>query len=215
MYMLSYQCLHHALIRLHTSKLEYRIRHLGLLKWFGPVLRTDLAIPHWLLLRRANVAVRPVGGANVVLEAVLLGLERLLLGEDARRHADVLHVADLLALGEARVVDGARVPEHKVAGLHVDLDHLAPARLEPLEVLLAEQEEVHELELRRRRILVVSRLALVREELVEELGGALHQHQAAVLGAVGSVVEEALHGLHTAACELGFLQMERETYPLR
>lgn len=139
----------------------------------------------------------PVGGAHIVLKAVLLSLEGVRLGKLARRHADVLHVADLLALGELGVVHGARVPEHKVSRLHVDLDELAAALLEPLHVLLAKEEEVHELELRRRGVLVVEAFALLREELVKELGGALHQHQAAILGAVGCVVKETLHGLHS------------------
>ena len=35
------------------------------------------------------------------------------------------------------------------------------------------------------------------EELVEELGGAFHQHETAVFGTVGRIVEEALDSLHS------------------
>ncbi|KAI3478210.1 hypothetical protein L1887_59883 [Cichorium endivia] len=187
------------LVALDASKSEDLVRQLGLLERLAAVLGADLAVTHGFVLGRADVAVRPVGGADPVLEALLLGLESLVVGESPGCHADVLDVADLVALGEARIVHGARVPEDKVTGLHVALDHLAAALLEPLDVLLAEKEEVHVLELGRGGVFVVGRVTLVGKELVEELGGAAHEHEAAVVGTVGGIVEQTLHSLHTLA----------------
>ena len=60
-----------------------------------------------------------------------------------------------------------------------------------------EKEEVHVLQLRGRSILVVILLSLLGEELIEELGRSLHQHQTAILGAIGGKVNEALNSLHS------------------
>ena len=43
-------------IALHSSQLQQTVRKLRLLKWFCTVLGADLAIPHRLLLRDADVA---------------------------------------------------------------------------------------------------------------------------------------------------------------
>ena len=47
---------------------------------------------------------RPVSSAGVCLKAVSLGLEGLFGGKLPWCHADVLDVADLVALGEARIL---------------------------------------------------------------------------------------------------------------
>jgi hypothetical protein len=93
-------------------------------------------------------------------------------------------MANLVALGQASIVHSARIPEDKVARLHVYLDHLTPTLFEPLEVLFVKEEEVHVLELGWWGILMVVRVTLRSEELVKEFGGALHEHEAAVAGTI-------------------------------
>jgi hypothetical protein len=46
---------------------------------------------------------------------------------------------------------------------------------------------------------VVRGLSLVGEELVEELGRTLHEHETTILGSVGGKVQKTLHGLHAAS----------------
>lgn len=87
--------------------------------------------------------VRPVGSSHEILEAVFLQFERFLSGEPARCHADILYMADLISLRETCIVHCTGIPEDKVAWLHVDLDQLTPTVLEPLDIFLVEEEEVH------------------------------------------------------------------------
>lgn len=147
----------------------------------------------WLEFR---LPVRPVCGSLPCPEELSLQVQVLLLCELRGSHADVLHVSDEVSLREACVVHGTGVPKDKVTGVHVDLDHLAAALLEPLDVLLLEDEEVTEVLLLWGLVLVVVLLAGLLEELVEELAGALHDDEATVIGAVGLVVQETLNTLH-------------------
>ena len=133
------------------------------------------------------------------LEQLGLQVHVFLLRELPGSHADVLHMSDEVSLGEACVVHGTRVPQDKVTRLKVDLDHLAAALLEPLDVFLLEDEEIAEVLLLWGLVLVVVLLASLLEELVEELARALHDDEAAVLGSVGLVVQETLDTLHALA----------------
>jgi hypothetical protein len=115
---------------------------------------------------------------------------------DAQLTADVLNMSDLITFGESSIMHGTRIPENEITGLHVHLVHGAASLLKPLDVLLAEDEQVHILDLRRRSILMISRVALLSKELIEKLGRALHEHETTILGAVGGKVQETLHSLH-------------------
>lgn len=111
-----------------------------------------------------------MGSPHEILKTVLLQLQCFWSRETFRRHADILDMTDLIALGQTGVMHSPRIPEHKVSGLHVDLDQLTALGLEPFQVFLVEKEEVHVLELGGRSIFVVILLTLLGEELVEELG---------------------------------------------
>lgn len=82
----------------------------------------------------------PMRSALPGLEEFRLQVHILLLRKLTRSHAHVLYMSDEVAFREASVMHRARVPQHKVAGLQVDLDHLATALLEPLHILLFEDE---------------------------------------------------------------------------
>lgn len=137
-----------------------------------------------------------MSGSDEVLETELLGLERLLCGESAWCHANVLYVPDLITLWELGVVHGTRVPEHEISGVHVDLDQLASSIFKPLDVFLAENEEVHVFDLWWRRIFVVSLLPLMSEKLVEQLRRALHEEKATIIWAIGRKIKKTLYSLH-------------------
>ena len=108
-------------------------------------------------------------------------------------------MSDLVTFGKFCIVHGSRIPQDEVTGLHIDLEQLATTLLEPFDIFLVEEEQVHVLQLWRRRVLVVISLPLLREKLIEQLCASSHEHQPAVLWSVGSVVEETLHGLHALA----------------
>lgn len=74
-------------------------------------------------------------------------LQGIIGGQIFRDHANVLDVTDLVALRELGVVYRTDVPYTKVAGLHIDLGHVAAFRLEQLDVLLAEANQVRVLSL--------------------------------------------------------------------
>jgi len=78
-------------------------------------------------------------------------------------------MSDEISLREACVVHGTGVPEDQITRLKVDFDHLAAALLEPLHIFLLEDEQITEVLLLRRLILVVVLLAGLGKELVEEL----------------------------------------------
>ena len=118
----------------------------------------------------------PMRRAHIVLKANLLKFKRLLRRKSPWRHTDILHVSDLIPLRQASIVHSPRIPEDKVPRVHIDLDKLASPVLEPLEVFLVEQKEIHIFELGRRCVLVVIGLALLREELVKEFRRAFHEH---------------------------------------
>jgi hypothetical protein len=201
------------IIRLDTCQSKYLIRHFRLLKRLCAVFWADFAIPHRLLLSDADVAgddisneqptannylpMRPMSCSHEIRKTVGFGLESFLCGEFAGSHAHVLQMPDLVTLGQSSVMHSSRIPEHKVTRVHVNLEHFTASIFKPLDVLLAEEEQVHVLDLRRRSILVVSRLALVSEELIEELRRTPHEHETTVVRTVGGKVQQALDGLHT------------------
>lgn len=181
------------LVCLDASKLQHFFSDNWLLERLRPILRADFAISHRLFCRGTYVAayesarshhvrtsldipMGPVRSAVVVLKASLLRLQRLRRGKPSRRHTNILHMANLLASRVLRKVHRPAIPEHEVAGLHVDLDELAASLFEPFHVFLGEEEEVHELELWWRGVFVVVGDTLLRKELVEEFGRALHEH---------------------------------------
>lgn len=59
-----------------------------------------------------DITVWPMRGALPRLEHAGLELAIFLVCKLGRRHADVLHVADALALREARIAESSRVPEN-------------------------------------------------------------------------------------------------------
>jgi hypothetical protein len=91
------------------------------------------------------------------------------------------------------------IPEHEVTRLEVELLKLASAVLEPLYVFLLEDEQVSEVLLLWRLVLMLVLLPLLAEKLVKELAAAVHQDQAAIVRAVGLVVQKTLYTLHSLA----------------
>lgn len=132
--------------------------------------------------------VRPVGSSHVILETVLLQLQGFLGRKSLRRHTDILDVTDLVTFGQTGIMHGPRIPEDQVTRVHINLDELAAAVLEPLEIPLVEKEQVHVLHLRWRSILVVVGVTVLSEEFIEEFGRAFHEHETAIFGTIGGKV---------------------------
>ena len=80
--------------------------------------------------------------------ALIFQLQGSIGGQLPRYHANLLDVTDLAALRELGVVHRTELPYTKVAGLHIDLGHVAGFRLEPLDVLLTGANQVRALTLR-------------------------------------------------------------------
>lgn len=98
---------------------------------------------------------RPMSGAEIILKAVFFGLERLFVRKLAWGHANVLHMSDLVSLGESCVMHSTRVPENEIARVKVDFEQLTAAIFKPLNIPFAENEEIHVLNLRRRGIFMI------------------------------------------------------------
>ena len=99
-------------------------------------------------------------------------------------------MADLVTIGSGRLreMDRSGVPENEITGLHVDLGHFTASFLEPGNVLLAEQEEIHEFQLRWWCVFMVRHASGCTEKFVEEFCRALHQDETAIILAIWSIV---------------------------
>jgi hypothetical protein len=84
---------------------------------------------------------------------------------------------------------GENIPQYQVTSFKIHLLERATALLEPLDILFLEDEEVFEVFLLWRLILMVVLLPLLAEELVIQLAATLHQNQASIIRAVGLVVQ--------------------------
>lgn len=165
-------------VRLHTRQLEQLISQLGLLERLRPFPRINLPI-HLGLPLRVDINMWPMSRCLPLLEDLLL-LRQILLGCHGRRGvACVDDCADVVCLGVHSVVHLSRIPQDEIAGIGADFDHLAALILIPLHVGVLEGVEVV-VESGERALGSVRGVLL--EELVEELGAALHYDESAVFG---------------------------------